>query len=159
MQLLAGKKVHRAAAVALTLLAFGLRALIAPGFMPASAHGFPIEICPEGFPADLLKQAASDAMPGMGDMSGMAGMPGMDAAMPDMQGDGSAPAPLQPGGGHSHMEHCWFGTACASAPPLQHPPVAEVLVGAAVPALRADAAALSVRLVFLPHSRGPPLTA
>ena len=36
------------------LLAFALRALIPPGFMPASDRPFTVEICPEGFPAELL---------------------------------------------------------------------------------------------------------
>ena len=36
------------------LAAFAMRALVPAGFMPASAAAFSIEICPEGFPAQLL---------------------------------------------------------------------------------------------------------
>jgi hypothetical protein len=36
------------------LLAFVVRALVPQGFMPASDRTFSVEICPEGFPAQLL---------------------------------------------------------------------------------------------------------
>ena len=39
------------------LLAFVVRALVPQGFMPASDSSFSIEICPEGFPAQLLAHA------------------------------------------------------------------------------------------------------
>ncbi|MFI4865515.1 MAG: hypothetical protein ACHQDB_00240 [Steroidobacterales bacterium] len=39
------------------LLAFAARALVPAGFMPASDRAFSIEICPEGFPAQLLGHA------------------------------------------------------------------------------------------------------
>jgi hypothetical protein len=40
------------------LAAFAVRALIAPGFMPAHEVAFALEICPEGFPAPLLGHSA-----------------------------------------------------------------------------------------------------
>jgi hypothetical protein len=36
------------------LLAFALRALVPQGFMPSSERPFTVEICPEGFPAEVL---------------------------------------------------------------------------------------------------------
>jgi hypothetical protein len=36
------------------LFAFVLRSLVPEGFMPASERPFSVEICPEGFPAQLL---------------------------------------------------------------------------------------------------------
>ena len=43
---------------ALMLAAFAVRALIPPGFMPAHAAPLTLEICPDGFPAQLLGHAA-----------------------------------------------------------------------------------------------------
>jgi Protein of unknown function (DUF2946) len=40
--------------VSVLLLALTLRALVPAGFMPAADHGFSLEICPDGFPAQLL---------------------------------------------------------------------------------------------------------
>ena len=40
---------------ALMLAAFAVRALVPTGFMPASGGAFSIEICPEGFSAQLLR--------------------------------------------------------------------------------------------------------
>jgi hypothetical protein len=46
------------------LAAFTVRALIAPGFMPAHEVAFALEICPEGFPAQLLGHSAHHHAPG-----------------------------------------------------------------------------------------------
>jgi len=40
------------------LLAFAVRALVPVGFMPGNGRPLSIEICPEGFPVQLLGQAA-----------------------------------------------------------------------------------------------------
>jgi hypothetical protein len=40
------------------LVAFATRALIAPGFMPAGDRPFSLEICWEGFPAEMLAHGA-----------------------------------------------------------------------------------------------------
>jgi len=42
----------------LMLAAFAVRALIPPGFMPAHAAPLALEICPDGFPAQMLGHAA-----------------------------------------------------------------------------------------------------
>jgi hypothetical protein len=43
--------------VSLMLTAFAVRALVPAGFMPASTTALALEICPEGFPAQLLAHA------------------------------------------------------------------------------------------------------
>jgi hypothetical protein len=48
----------RALLASLTLAAFVVRALIPSGFMPSSLTPLALEICPEGFPAQLLGHAA-----------------------------------------------------------------------------------------------------
>jgi hypothetical protein len=112
------------------LLAFALRALVPQGFMPASDRPFAVEICPEGFPAEML----------------------MPAGMHMAAGD-------QHGGPHSHTEHCVFGTACASGPPSQFALLTELAPTELVRAVPVVAVAASVRLVYLPHVRGPPAEA
>lgn len=42
----------------LMLAAFALHALVPVGFMPSGSGRFPVEICPEGFPAQLLHHAS-----------------------------------------------------------------------------------------------------
>lgn len=51
-------KATHALIVTLTLLAFSLRALIPQGFMPASDQPLSVQICPDGFPTQLLTHAA-----------------------------------------------------------------------------------------------------
>jgi hypothetical protein len=48
----------------LMLAAFAVRALIPPGFMPAHDLAFALEICPDGFPAQLLGHGAHHHPPG-----------------------------------------------------------------------------------------------
>jgi len=50
----ADNKASRAWLAGAVLLAFALRALVPPGFMPGGERPFSIEICPDGFPAQLL---------------------------------------------------------------------------------------------------------
>lgn len=57
MRLDLSKKATRTLIAGVMLLAFAVRALVPQGFMPASDSSFSIEICPEGFPAQLLVHA------------------------------------------------------------------------------------------------------
>ena len=50
-------KATRTLIASVMLLAFVVRALVPQGFMPASDRAFSVEICPEGFPAQLLAHA------------------------------------------------------------------------------------------------------
>lgn len=105
----------------LLLLAFVFRALIPSGFMPAAGLPFTLQICPDGFPIQLL--------PGAGEHAGHASHGAMGAtAHPEhaahlAQLDGSR-ADTQPGTpSHQHHttagEHCLFGAA-ASVGPAAH---------------------------------------
>jgi hypothetical protein len=108
------------------LVAFALRALIPPGFMPASDRPFTVEICPEGLPVEVLMFGGHHH---------------------------------HHGGPQSKTEHCVFGTACASGPPLQ---LALLSVDSPVMFVRAVphvAVGAVIRLVYLPHVRGPPSVA
>jgi len=60
------------------------------------------------------------------------------------------------GGGHARTEHCVFGCACNGAPPPQHLLLTELLSAQQAPAAQYVASTIVVRLVYLPHSRGPP---
>ena len=51
------KKTKHELIAGILLFAFVARALVPQGFMPASDVPFSIEICPEGFPAQLLVHA------------------------------------------------------------------------------------------------------
>jgi hypothetical protein len=106
----------------LLLLAFVVRALVPQGFMLASEGQLSIEICPDGFPAQLLGHAAHH----------------------------------HHGGAHWHAEHCLFGSASASGPVSHVPSVAPAFIAGLAPAAPLDSAAVTIRLVHLPHVRGPP---
>ena len=96
------KRNRRTLMASFMLVAFALRVLIPPGFMPAGDRPFSLEICWEGLPAD---------MQGHVEHAGSMGMDSMDMASMGMdQG---------PGHHHetsSHSEHCVFGTACGAGP-------------------------------------------
>jgi hypothetical protein len=104
------------------LLAFTVRAFIPHGYMPAMNRPFSFQICPDGFPAQLLR----------------------DIGLP-LHGDGA-----------SHAARCVFGMACAPGPPLQPVWPTEPARAEIGPVLRLDASIRVVRLVYLPHARGPP---
>jgi hypothetical protein len=106
----------------LALVAFAARALVPEGFMPAPARPLTLQICPEGFPAQLLHEGHAHHA------------------------------------GHSHREHCVFGSAGASGPLPQPPPLSCVWLPQPVPAARCIPAARVVELVHLPQPRGPPAT-
>lgn len=60
------------------------------------------------------------------------------------------------GGGGSLSEHCVFGTACPNGPPSCPEVPAAVMPTERVSPAATVAAPVVVRLVYLPHSRGPP---
>lgn len=64
MRLELSNKAMRKLIAGIMLLAFAARALVPAGFMPASDRAFSIEICPEGFPAQLLVHAGHHHHPG-----------------------------------------------------------------------------------------------
>ena len=54
MRISLDKKVSRRLIAGVMLFAFAVRALVPQGFMPSGDRSFSVEICPEGFPAQLL---------------------------------------------------------------------------------------------------------
>lgn len=50
-------RIHRQWLISLLLLAVAVRALIPAGFMPSADRPFTLEICPDGFPSQLLPAA------------------------------------------------------------------------------------------------------
>jgi hypothetical protein len=117
------------------LVALALRALIPPGFMPASDRPFSIEICWEGLPADMFAHG--------------------EPAHADHHG------PLQ--GAHHHhsgspaqSEHCVFGTACSAGPILHLPLLSDISFAQQLHAVAFVSMAGALRLVHLPQPRAPP---
>jgi hypothetical protein len=58
------KRGTRALIASIMLFAFVVRALVPQGFMPATSGSFSIEICPDGFPAQLLAHTGHHHHPG-----------------------------------------------------------------------------------------------
>lgn len=152
------KRNGRTLIAGILLVAFALRALIPPGFMPAADRPFSFDICWEGFPADMLAHGGPPHTDSM-DMGSM-DMGSMDMhAMSEPTTSHRAPlagAHRHHSGSPAHPEHCVFGTAC-SAGPTPHLPLLSVISSARQ--LRSDAlvsVAGAVRLVHLPQSRAPP---
>jgi len=109
------------------LVALALRALVPPGFMPASDRPFAVEICWEGFPSGLLAHGG-----------------------PLQQ------AHHHHSGSRSHSEHCLFGTA-SSAGPIPHLPLpCDISPARQLRAVAFVSIAGAVRLVHLPQPRAPP---
>jgi hypothetical protein len=151
-------KPHRRTLTAgILLVAFAVRALIPPGFMPATDRPFSIEICWEGLPAGVLARGG----PPHADSTGMDST-GMDSTGMDSMDMDSMPAHPMQGAHHhhsgssSHSEHCVFGTAC-SAGPILHLPLPSELSSTRQPlAVAFVSIAGAVRLVHLPQPRAPP---
>ena len=116
---------HRASRLLIAgviLFAFAVRSIIPQGFMPSSAQPFSVEICPEGFPAQLLAGHQHH------------------------------------GKDHLHIDHCVFCTASVSGPPPYSSVLTGISLSALAPVVSSVPGAIVVRLVYLPHSRGPPVT-
>jgi hypothetical protein len=99
-------QVHRQWLISLVLLALAVRALVPAGFMPATDRPFSFEICPDGFPAQLLHQG-SEAV--------------HQHHHHDAQNDGSSQSSTP--GSHDHgaarAEHCVFAAAASVGPAPQ----------------------------------------
>lgn len=134
------------------LVAFAARALIPPGFMPATDRPFSIEICWDDFPARMLARGQStdvDSMQGHSMPQDSMGMEGKSSP---------ADSAAQHHSGHfSHTEHCVFGTACGAGP-VPHMPVPSgiSLIAQAARTVPVVSDFNSVRLVHLPQARAPP---
>jgi hypothetical protein len=90
--------------ISVLLVVLSVRALIPAGFMPSSEHPFSFEICPDGFPTQLLHSDASDDMP---------------AHHHHHAGGDEQPAPKSTHTGHgqsARAEHCVFAAAATVGP-------------------------------------------
>jgi hypothetical protein len=136
------KRNRRTLMASFMLVAFALRVLIPPGFMPASDRPFSLEICWEGLPAD---------MQGHVEHAGSMGMDSMDMASMGMdQG---------PGHHHetsSHSEHCVFGTACGAGPFSHLTLPSDFSSAHQLLAIAFASIAIAVHVVYLPPPRAPP---
>jgi hypothetical protein len=124
------------------LVAFASRALIPPGFMPASDRPFSVEICWEAFPADVLALGEPRHADSMGVHS--------------VQPDAPAGAHHHHSGSPSHSEHCVFGTACSTGPISHLPLLGDSSSAQYLRAVEFASIAGTFRLVHLPQSRAPP---
>lgn len=122
------------------LVAFALRVLIPPGFMPASDRPFSLEICWEGMRGQTAPSTA-DAM----DMSSMD-----MASMETGQGSGDHR------GTPSHSEHCVFGTACGAGPICHLTLPSYFSFAQQLRAVAFSSIALPTHVVHLPQPRAPP---
>lgn len=156
------KRNRRTLIASILLVAFACRALVPPGFMPASGRPFSIEVCWEGLPADMLAHVApshADSMD-MGPMD-MESMPADSMGTGEPARDSTSQRSPHQGPHHHHgspsqSEHCVFGTAC-NAGPTPHLPLPRDFSSAQQ--LRATALAsiaVAVRVVHLPQPRAPP---
>jgi hypothetical protein len=140
------KRSRQTLMASIMLVAFASRALIPPGFMPASDRPFSIEICWEGFPAAML--AHGEAL--------HAHTMGMDPMAADSIHDSMQGAHNHHSGSPSQSEHCVFGTA-GSAGPIPHlPQPGGISSTQQLRAIALVSIAGAVRLVHLPQSRAPP---
>lgn len=151
------KRRRRTLIASIMLVAFASRALIPLGFMPASDRPFSLQICWEGFPADMLA-------PGERPHAGSMGMDSMDMdSMPqESVGDSASHGgPLQGAqhprhpGSPSHSERCVFGTTCGAGP-IPHLPLPSDISSAQQLRVAFVSIAGAVRLVHLPQPRAPP---
>ncbi|MGA7539288.1 MAG: DUF2946 family protein [Steroidobacteraceae bacterium] len=114
------------------LLAFGLRALIPIGFMPAADGTLSLMICPGGFPPELLPPEKT--------LSGGMGMP-----MPGRHG-------------HGLMEDgfCIFTTGFSAAPPPLLLAALLLLLAVVTVIVTSMPALIGIRRVNIPQARAPP---
>ena len=99
-------KMHRQWLISLVLLALAMRALVPAGFMPATDRPFSFEICPDGFPAQLLQQ------------HGEAVHQHHHHAAQD-EGSGRSSTPGSHDHGAARAEHCVFAGAASVGPAPQ----------------------------------------
>lgn len=146
------KRSRRTLIASILLVAFASRALIPPGFMPASDRPFSIQICWETFPAEMLTHGE----PPHADSTGM------DSMHRELAGDATSHRDPLPEAHHhhsgspSHSEHCLFGTACSTGPIRHFPLLGDSSSAQQLRAVGFASIALAVRLVHLPQSRAPP---
>ena len=116
------------------LIALVVRALIPAGFMPATDRPFSFQICPDGYPAHLLKAA-------------------QDPHAAHHHDDST-------GGTHEHSsarsEHCVFAAAAGAAPFAFVPTLCAVAVGLGAPDFFLTSLTVESQRHRIQQPRGPP---
>lgn len=130
------------------LVTFALRGLIPAGYMPSSDRPFTLEICPEGFPADLLERGRLLAQQHEQGLAHEHGLHDEKGAQDPGQG------PHQHGSVQS--QHCVFSAPPAAGPAAHAPLVAAFFEGQ--PALLPDYSIpiLKARRFRIQQPRAPP---
>jgi hypothetical protein len=133
------------------LVALVTRALIPAGFMPATDRPFSFQICPDGFPAQLLTRSQNPHAHHQHAEGHAAGVEQIATAESDTAGTSTH---------HQHSaagkEHCVFAAA-AVVGPLAFAPTfaAEAVIALPVAALTLPSHTESIRF-RIPQPRGPP---
>jgi hypothetical protein len=154
------------------LVALVVRALIPAGFMPATDRPFSFQICPDGFPAALLKTGTAgllhldDASPTHahhhhGD-GATAAEPALDppSGASSLAGEASENGPQPNGPGHHHSsvssEHCVFAAAAGTVALAFAPTFSAPAITLGAPEFSYVSPAVESRRFHLPQPRGPP---
>jgi len=148
MRLSLSKRSRRALLASIALVAFASRAVIPPGFMPASGRPLSFEVCWEGLPAAVLahvEHAHTDFL----------GMDSKDMDSTSHHGHLQR-AHFHHSGSPSQSDHCVFGTACSAGPVPHLPLLIAISFAEQLRALAVVSIAGAVRLVHLPQPRAPP---
>lgn len=137
--------------ISLLLVALAVRALVPAGFMPASDRPFSFQICPEGFPAELLNRA-EPAHAAHHDHAGHEHHHGGDSAAPG--------ADSSTGTTHEHgsvrAEHCVFAAVASSGPIPDGILLRATREAQTGPIVASTSPPSSTQRFRLPPSRAPP---
>jgi hypothetical protein len=114
------------------LFAFASRALVPMGFMPATGRAFPLQICPDGFPPQLLHHSMDNA-------HGAHGVGGSTH-----HHDSSA------------SEHCTFAAVAGAPPAANTPAVPASFAGTLTPLFDTARPIDRAQWFRIQQPRGPP---
>ncbi len=136
--------------ISLLLVAVSVRALIPAGFMPSPDQPFTLQICPDGFPAQLLNRSAVPA-----DQGDHHSHHAHHADAAPAQADSEAPATA-----HQHessrAQHCVFAAAAGAGPVTHAPIIAATTNTLAAPDFLSTSPAFESHRYRIQQPRGPP---
>ena len=142
------------------LVALVVRALIPAGFMPATDRPLSFQICPDGFPAALLPDAAPLADGPAGHHHHDNGDPLAHAGHHHDSGGLLAVAHHHDGPSHNHSsasaEHCVFAAAAGAFALAFAATLAEPVANISAPDVAYVSPAFESNRFRLPQPRGPP---
>jgi hypothetical protein len=128
--------------IGVLLMTLVVRALIPVGFMPSAEHPFTVQICPDGFPPQLL---------------------GPEHGSHHYHGAGQHTSRDALGGTHQHdpsrFEHCAFALAAGMGPAPHAITGVAPLEPSTAPLLSQPSSHLEVRRFRIPQPRAPPCLA